>query len=244
MCTLPSLQPGERELAGSRGGDDLHAADLFHHSGKQAGGRIATSQHQPFLRRFVLREHHQVRAAIRPSGSLDDAVGFRHVVRRGAHRNADPARSDLADAHGLALRRRRGAQHFGGERLGRFLGSLLEAKTARRPSLPARAQDSTQLRYWERRSRLRSRKSSGGSRCTRRARSEAPTPLLFRIWASRFSTRVFTVATSSTEPLRAWSACGPSVLRACPSAPPGGTGPARRTAACRSRYPPAESHCR
>jgi len=35
------LEPAKSELAGSGGGDDLHAADLFHHPGEQAGGRIA-----------------------------------------------------------------------------------------------------------------------------------------------------------------------------------------------------------
>ena len=162
MCTFAFAQPGECELAGGRGRDDLHAADLFHHSRKQAGSRIAAGQHEPFLRRFFLGEHHQVRTAIGASGSLDDAIGLRHVVRRGADRNADPARSDLADAHRLAFRRRRRAEHFGGEGLGRFLAVRPGAKTARRPSLPARARDSAQLRYWERRSRLRSRRSSGG----------------------------------------------------------------------------------
>src|SRR5579859_2622231 len=49
--------------------------------------------------------------------------------------------------------------------------------------------------------------------CTRRARSEAPTPLLFRIWPSRFSTRVLTMAISSTERLRAWPTSEPSVRR-------------------------------
>ena len=128
MCTLSFAQPGERQLAGGGSGDDLHAADLFHHAGKKTGGRVATGQHEPFLSRFFLGKHDQVRAAICPSGSLDDAIGFRHVVRRGADRNADPARSDLADAHGLPFRRRCRAEHFGGQRLGRLSGSLLQRK--------------------------------------------------------------------------------------------------------------------
>ena len=125
---LAFAQPGERQLARGGGGDDLHAADLFHHSRKQTGGRIAAGQHEAFLRRFFLREHDQIGAAVGASGPLDDAIGFRHIVRRSADRNADPARSDLADPHRLALRRNGGAQHFGGERLGRFLRSLLQRK--------------------------------------------------------------------------------------------------------------------
>src|SRR5216684_3273930 len=59
---LALLEPGERQLARGRSGDDLHAADPFHHSGKKTGGRVAPSQYEPFLSRFFLRKYNQVRA--------------------------------------------------------------------------------------------------------------------------------------------------------------------------------------
>ena len=55
---FPFAQPRECELAGGGRGDYLDAADLFHHVREQTGGRIATRQHQSFVRGFFFGEYH------------------------------------------------------------------------------------------------------------------------------------------------------------------------------------------
>ena len=88
---LAFLEPAKGKLACGRGGDNLYAGDLFHHSGKKTGGRVAPSQHEPFLSRFFLAKYNQVHAAIRPSGSLDNTSRLRsHRSSGGSHARGAP----------------------------------------------------------------------------------------------------------------------------------------------------------
>jgi len=77
MCTLPSLSQVSASLLEAAGGDNLHAAMLFHHAGKDTSCRVASREYKALLSRFFLGKYKQVCAAIRPPGSLNDAVSFR-----------------------------------------------------------------------------------------------------------------------------------------------------------------------
>ncbi len=123
---LAFAEPLQGEFAGCGGRDHLHAADLLHHAGQQAGGRIAAREDQALLAgRLVIREHGEIGAGAGSSRALDYAIGLGQVVGRGAHRNADASRTDLANADGLTGARRGGAEQVGSEALaaiGRFAG--------------------------------------------------------------------------------------------------------------------------
>ena len=70
---------------------------------EQTCGRVAPANTSRFCEASSLANTtRSARPFVLPS-SLDDAVGFRHVVRRSADRHADPARPDLADSHRLTF---------------------------------------------------------------------------------------------------------------------------------------------